>query len=387
MKILYDHQAFTLQTHGGVTRCFAELISNLPADMSAVVAVKESNNVYLREKELVDGLRPMSISRDTFMGGVNNPFKEFVFNCLNYIPGVKTPKVLNRQYGIELLKKGEFDVFHPTFFDGYFLPYLNDKPFVLTIHDLISERMEKDRNRNDAQIKQRQRLIGKAAHIIAVSENTKRDIVELLKVPEQKISVIYHGAPDIDLSVIGTFPIVQGDYLLFVGARNVAYKNFRPFVEQCAPLLRDNRDLKIVCTGSPFTLEELALFVELGIDKQVVQMFVSSSELYNLYHYASLFVFPSAYEGFGIPILEAFACGCPVLLNDASCFPEIARDAAKYFDIDSPYGDRSLEQAIKSLLVDKEERERLIGRGFGRLKEFSWEKAALQLAQVYRSLV
>ena len=93
MKILYDHQAFTMQTHGGVTRCFAELISNLPNDISAVIAVKESNNVYLKEKKLVNGLRPLSISRDTFMGGVNNPFKEFIFNSLNYIPGVKTPKV------------------------------------------------------------------------------------------------------------------------------------------------------------------------------------------------------------------------------------------------------------------------------------------------------
>ena len=77
MKILYDHQAFTMQTHGGVTRCFAELISNLPDDISSVIAVKESDNVYLKEKQLVEDLKPLSRSRRTFLGGVDNPLKEF----------------------------------------------------------------------------------------------------------------------------------------------------------------------------------------------------------------------------------------------------------------------------------------------------------------------
>ena len=142
MKILYDHQAFTMQTHGGVTRCFAELISHLPDDISSVIAIKESDNVYLKEKQLVEDLKPLSRSRRTFLGGVDNPLKEFLFNCLNYIPGVRTPKVINRDYSLELIKRHDYDVFHPTFFDEYFLPYLGDKPFVLTVHDLISERME-----------------------------------------------------------------------------------------------------------------------------------------------------------------------------------------------------------------------------------------------------
>lgn len=387
MKILYDHQAFTMQTHGGVTRCFAELISNLPDDISSVIAVKESDNVYLKEKQLVKGLKPLSRSRSTFLGGVNNPLKEFLFNSLNYIPGVRTPKVINRDYSLELIRKGDYDVFHPTFFDEYFLPYLNDKPFVLTVHDLISERMERDKHRNDSQIGQRKRLVKKAAHIVAVSENTKQDLIELLDVPEQKISVIYHGGPDVDLTQIGSEPIVKGKYILFVGARNVVYKNFKPFVTQCTPLLQADQSLKIVCTGTPFTEDELALFSTLGIARQMLQMFVSSSELYNLYHHARAFVFPSAYEGFGIPILEAFACNCPVLLNHASCFPEIAGEAANYFDINKEKGDCCLAEVVQRLLCDEKERNRKILQGEKRLQDFSWEKSAMQLAEIYRSLL
>jgi len=387
MKILYDHQAFTMQTHGGVTRCFAELISHLPDDISSVIAIKESDNVYLKEKQLVEDLKPLSRSRRTFLGGVDNPLKEFLFNCLNYIPGVRTPKVINRDYSLELIKRQDYDVFHPTFFDEYFLPYLGNKPFVLTVHDLISERMERDKHRNDSQITQRKRLVKRATHIVAVSENTKRDLIELLDVPEQKISVVYHGGPDIDLSQISPEPIVKGNYLLFVGARNVAYKNFKPFVIQCAPLLQADKNLKIVCTGTPFTEDELALFSALDIERQMLQMFVSSSELYNLYHHARAFVFPSAYEGFGIPILEAFACHCPVLLNRASCFPEIAGDAASYFDIRSEKGDCCLAKALQGILYDDGERDKKILQGAKRLEDFSWEKSAMQLASIYRSLL
>jgi glycosyltransferase involved in cell wall biosynthesis len=152
-------------------------------------------------------------------------------------------------------------------------------------------------------------------------------------------------------------------------------------------LLQANPHLKIVCTGTPFTEDELALFSALDIERQMLQMFVSSSELYNLYHHARAFVFPSAYEGFGIPILEAFACHCPVLLNRASCFPEIAGDAASYFDIRSEKGDYCLAKALQGILYDDGERDKKILQGAKRLQDFSWEKSAMQLARIYRSLL
>lgn len=380
MKVLYDYQAYLLQTHGGVTRCFAEIARHLSPDCTAEFAVVESDNVYLTEYGLVPDVKPLHMSRSTFLGGVDRKWKEIAFNALNYVPGARTPKTLNRRYAISRLKSGDFDVFHPTFFDNYFVPYLDGRPYVLTIHDMISDVMPKDRMRSDKQIDDRNRLVAGAAHIVVVSENTRKDVSRLLGVPDEKMTVVYHGGPDIDIEAVSReTPLIEGDYLLFVGARSVAYKNFIPFVEQCAPVLKSHPGLRVVCTGSAFSPDELALFDSLGIRDRMMQRFVSTAELFNLYHNALGFVFPSEYEGFGLPILEAFACGCPVLLNDASCFPEIAADAAIYFRTEE------MEQAISSFLDSPESlRQELVARGFRRLSDFSWTRAAAKMEDVYR---
>lgn len=380
MKVLYDYQAFLLQTHGGVTRCFSEIARNLPPDCTAEFAIRESDNIYLTEYGLVPGLEPLHMSRATFLGGVDSKWKEFAFNAMNYVPGVNTPKTLNRRHAISRLKSGDYDVFHPTFFDNYFLPYLKDRPYVLTIHDMISDVMPKDNNRSDKQIEQRNRLVEGASHIVVVSENTKKDVSRLLGVPDEKMTVVYHGAPDVNLEEVKRqTPLVSGDYLLFVGSRSVAYKNFRPFITQCAPVLKMHPGLRIMCTGVPFSQEELALFGSLGIADRMMHRFATTSELFNLYHNALGFVFPSGYEGFGLPILEAFSCGCPVLLSDASCFPEIAGNAAEFFKVDE------MGDALSAFVASSESyREELVRRGFIRLRDFSWTSAASKMAEIYK---
>lgn len=383
MKVLYDYQAFLLQTHGGVTRCFAEIARHLPSDCSAEFAVVESDNVYLTEYGLAPKVKPLHMSRATFLGGVDSKWKEIAFNALNYVPGAGTPKTLNRRHAISRLKSGDFDVFHPTFFDNYFVPYLNGRPYVLTIHDMISDVMPKDRNRSDKQIAERNRLVDGAAHIVVVSENTRNDVSRLLGVPDDKMTVVYHGGPDVDLEVVKQeTPLVEGDYLLFVGSRSVSYKNFIPFVEQCAPVLRSHPGLRVMCTGAAFSPEELALFESLGIRDRMMQRFVSTSELFNLYHNALGFVFPSAYEGFGLPILEAFACACPVLLSEASCFPEIAADAAVFFKPEE------IGKTVADFVdAPAQVRQEMVERGFRRLKDFSWETAAMKMAEIYRKCI
>ena len=380
MKILYDYQAFLHQTHGGVTRCFAEIARHLPSDFTAEFAVKESDNIYLREYGLVKGIKPLHMSRSTFLGGVDSRWKEIVFNALNYVPGVNTPKTLNRRYAVGRLQSGEFDVFHPTFFDNYFLSHLHGKPYVLTIHDMISDVMAKDRNRSDRQVSDRNRLIDGAAHIVVVSENTRKDVSEILGVSEDRMTVIYHGGPEVDLAALDReAPLVNSPYLLFVGARSVAYKNFIPFIKACSPVLKRHLDVKVVCTGASFTQEEMALFDSLGISNRVIHKFASTDELFNLYHNALGFVFPSDYEGFGLPILEAYACGCPVLLNHASCFPEIAGEAAMFFTMDG------LSDVLESFVSSSESyRKGLVLKEANRLKLFSWTKSGEQMAEVYR---
>lgn len=379
MKILYDYQAFYMQKFGGVSNSFVQLIKRMPPDVRYEIAVKESENGHLLESELAR-IEPLGLVEDNFISTTKFKGRGFLFRRYNKIFPQKTSLGRNRLFSIEALQRGDFDVFHPTFFDNYFLPYLNGKPFVLTIHDMIPELFGVDKVRN-IQIKNKPALCSMAKHIIAVSEKTKQDLVEMLHVPEKKISVIYHGAPD-DFDIKYEKPILNGRYILFVGQRNT-YKCFREMLAALAPVFEHHQELILVCTGNSFTQNELNLIDQLKMNNRVIHLHPTDRELMNLYSHALCFIYPSFYEGFGIPILEAYKAKCPVLLNNASCFPEIAQDAAVYFNLD--YNQQNLTEVMEQFLkMSVNEIKELIERQNNRLKAFSWEISAKKLAKVYR---
>ena len=384
MKVLYDFQAYNMQTHGGVSRCMYELYKNLPAGVEGKVAVLETKNVYLRNEGIPTSLYDNFISTRNFKG------KEFLYKLFynikyNKCRHIKSWPDINCLYSKRLVEKGDYDVFHPTFFYDYFLGALGSRPFVLTIHDLIPELFPQYFGRDDIQIIMRQRLIPRAAHIVAVSENTKKDVVRLYNVPEEKITVIYHGA-DEAVYTPGKNAKYNFPYILYVGDRNL-YKNFVKLVDAALPVLEAHPELRIVCTGHPFTDVEKERFSSLGIEERMKHVFVTDdSEFLDLYHNAVTFVYPSEYEGFGIPILEAYRAGCPVMLNNASCFPEIAGDAAVYFNM-GENGSDFAKKFEELYAMSSTEREALVNRQRERLKMFSWKRSAEQLAQVYRRVV
>lgn len=379
MRILYDHQIFSLQKYGGISRCFVELYRHMPASCQAMIAVRESDNVYARELE---GVRPLGYQYDHFICHRHFFGKGHLHQWYDRLTGGGYYPDYNEHNTIELLKKGEFDVFHPTYFSDYFLPYLNGKPFVLTIHDMIPELYPQFFAKDDPQIVMKRKLAPLASAIIAVSEHTKQDIIRILNVPEEKIFVVYHGCsfPKGGEGVNYDFP-----YILFVGQRGL-YKNFLPFVKAVIPTLRRHEDLHVVCTGSPFNEEEQTVISGYDLQERFHASLVKDdSELFALYHHAQCFVYPSEYEGFGIPILEAYQAACPVLLNHASCFPEIAGDAAIYFRMDKDGSD--LAEKLESLLsMATDERRSLIERQTARLKNYSWENSARQLATIYETV-
>jgi glycosyltransferase involved in cell wall biosynthesis len=237
---------------------------------------------------------------------------------------------------------------------------------------------------DDFQIIMKQKLAPLAKTIIAVSENTKQDIMRILGIPEEKIHVVYHGC---SLSTSKeTFCPFPFPYILYVGAR-WSYKNFIPFTKSITPILKKYKNLCIVCTGPEFNSEEKCLFEELGVEKRFVhQKTINDFDLYALYHHALCFVYPSEYEGFGIPILEAYQADCPVILNRRSCFPEIAGDAAFYFDMDT--NQNNFAEVFESFLeMDKDDREIILKKQRQRLLNFSWKQSAQQVSQVYNSIV
>lgn len=386
MKVLYDYQCFDMQTHGGVSRCFAELYRCLPEEVKAKIGVTETNNVYLQEL----GFNKAGELYEHFIAGRNFSGKKFLFKLFynfyygNYSRWDHWPKH-NRDYSIKLLTDQNFDILHPTFYGDYFFKYIGNKPFVMTVHDMIPELYPQYYPRDNFQILKKKILLPKAAHIIAVSENTKRDIIRIAHIPEEKISVIYHGADSVSYKA-STTPIFDFPYILYVGDRDM-YKNYDLFSQECLYILRKYKELKVVCTGKPFNAQEESFFKENGVTNRFIHQFVTTNQMmFDLYHGAEVFVYPSAYEGFGIPILEAYKSDCLVMLNQASCFPEIAGDAAVYFYMNNHKSD-FIEKFEWLYNLSASEKEGLLQKQRMRLERFSWEKSAKQLASVYENVL
>lgn len=379
MKVLYDHQAFEMQTHGGVSRCFWELYKHLPLGVNAEISVVESNNTYLQ----LPNIRPLGYEYDHFIMKRHFLGKRHWFKWYNKLRGCDYWQ-LNRVKTIERLEKGNYDVFHPTFFDDYFLEHLHGKPFVLTIHDMIPELYPQYFMPDDIQIAMKRKLAPLANAIIAVSESTKKDILRFFDVPEEKIHVIRHGTNV--MKPIVPVSLFSFEYILYVGDR-FGYKRFKEWLPHLKPFLSSHPNIKVLCTGRPFNNEELQLMNSLDIADHFIQYFVcDDQDFYSIYHHAIAFVYTSEYEGFGIPILEAYQADCPVLLNNASCFPEVAGDAAMYFKLNERDSNFA-EQMGRIYSFSTEERNNLLQRQRDRLKLYSWEKAANQLVNLYKEVI
>lgn len=386
MKVLYDCQALDMQKIGGVSRCFAELYIRLKQFIDVEYPIVETDNVYFKQL----GFTPEGeIFRDFLWQG-EDVFKKLIYKLYYNIKyddisnWDKWPQ-FNKYKTYQLLKSGSFDIFHPTFYDDYFLQLLGNKPFVITVHDMIPELFPQFFGSDNKQVLDKKMVIPKATHIIAVSEQTKRDLVNIMKIPEEKITVVYHGT-DLSPFIPSANAPFEFEYLLYVGNRK-AYKNFDTFVRASVPLLKRYPDLRIVCTGKSFSDNEKQYFQSLGILKQMVNKFVfSDQELLDVYHYALAFVYPSLYEGFGIPILEAYKAGCPVMLNNTSCFPEIAGEAAIFFDLHDEVNN-FVEKFEMLYSMSFKERQQLIQKQHERLSHFSWDKAAQQVAEVYQGIL
>ena len=380
MTILFDYQAFEMQRFGGVSKSYAEIISHLKAmGDDARIAIKESDNEHLIQTGIVPSIKSLGTTNKRWFGGKKlfrgqRRLLRMGMSMAGYHDDFLS---INQDYCIKQLNKQQFDIFEPTFFDSYFLPYLKGKPFVLTVHDMIPEIIGVD----EPQAQQKKLLCPLAAHIHVPSENTKRDLVDILNIPPEKVTVTPHGAPiPPSTQYPSPYPF---PYILYIGAR-WSYKNFTPFIKECAITIKQHPDLHVVCTGQSFEMEDLSLIASLGLSEHVIHQYATEQEMQALYQNAVAFIYPSAYEGFGMPILEAFVCDCPVMLNNASCFPEVGGDAAIFFDINRT-GD--LAEHIESFLRSSEQdRADLIARGRDRAKLFSWEESTRKLSHVYKTL-
>jgi len=267
------------------------------------------------------------------------------------------------------------------FVPAHTLPLVNPKNAVVTVHDIGFERFPSayswvDKLYHRVSI----RIIKRAARkIITVSEFSKKELQDVYQIPARKIAVVYNGFEPIrneNLELSEELKQkINGPYLFFIG-RLEEKKNVARVVEAFAQLRRS--DLKLVLAGKPgFGFERIEKIIAKNNlqDRVVILGWTDQQQIPALFANAEVFVFPSLYEGFGIPVLEAMDVKCPVLTSNTSSLPEVAGDAAYLVD---PENVQEIVAGLQKILSDQDYRASLVARGLEQVKKFSWEKCARQ---------
>ena len=359
MKVLFDHQIFSLQKYGGISRYFANLYYGLkPEDeIQPEIGFLFTNNAYIKNERFLSSI---------YKGIITKKSRIYKFN---------------KWYCRRLLKQNDFNVFHPTYYHPYFLELVK-KPVVLTVHDMINE-LYPHYFKADPFITHKKKLIERADHIIAISESTKNDIQHFYNIDDNKISIIYHGYQMRETNASPDIAVNKKKYLLYVGDR-AGYKNFNRCIQSSAHLLL-KYSIKLICAGGgTFNAEEIQLFNRLNIMNVVEQLTITDDQLTCLYINAIALIYPSLYEGFGLPVLEAFYNNCPVILSNTSSLPEVGGQAAAYFD---PTEEASITFAVERVISDDELQKKMKFAGSKRLELFRFENCLQKTKAVYLSLV
>jgi glycosyltransferase involved in cell wall biosynthesis len=365
MHIVYDHQIFSSQEYGGISRYYYELASRIASYEGCDVSIHAPLyvNRYIQD---------------------NDKYK---------IIGIHVPRIPRSGRALTLLnamlvgmwpRKFLPDIVHETYYAKHSATPTKAKT-VITVYDMIIEKFRSFYPSRYKLSKIKECSVKRANHIICISDNTKNDLINHFGVSLNKISVIYLGYTLKKEPSKCRINITNKPYILYVGQRSV-YKNFNRLLQAYSYSPRLKKDFKLVCFGGArFSSEEIDQLRQLNLKTEdIVHVNGNDDVLGTLYSNAAVFVFPSLYEGFGIPLLEAMSFKCPVVCSNTSSLPEVAENAAEYFD---PYNIEEMMFSIESVVFSNEKINNLIERGLRRIKYFSWEKCAEQTLKVYSSLL
>lgn len=363
MRILYDGQIFNSQAAGGINRYFANLIGRLPPDFQPVITtyrVPEVNwprHPHLRVEQ----------------------FKIFRPERLAY--------QMARPYFQNVARRGHFQIAHPTYYHLLANQDIGGPgcPVVLTVYDMIYELLgdSVDFENHGFVVEAKRKAILKADAILCISQNTKRDLLELYPSVEPKITVTPLATELDEGQAHGPHAVPENPYFLFVGAR-AGYKNFEVMLVALAQVAGSHPEVALCLVGSPLGEAEQRRLSELKLAGRVHHFSnIGDDHLAKLYRCAVALVYPSLYEGFGIPPLEAMACGTLVVASNTSSLPEVVGEAGLLFDPKKP---DELTAILESLLAQTEDREAMIARGRLQAAKFSWDEMAAQTVEVYLSV-
>ena len=297
--------------------------------------------------------------------------------------------IISRVILPSFLEKYKCDIFHSTFY-----PLLLRKRrirYVFTIHDLKSLRIKDDAWRQNLKMYKEAMRISDA--IIAISNATRKDIIEHFSVPADKIKVVYLGVSSsykriednmVLNNILRKYGITK-DFFFSLGGN--PRKNINRLIKSFSLFkYKNDFDLVIAGVGVNERVDEYKKLVEkynLSGNIKILGYIKNNDDLVGLYNSAYCFVFPSLYEGFGLPVLEAMACGTPVITSNVSSLPEVGGNAVLYVD---PYKEDDIARVIEKMVEDKELKNKLAEQGLERAKQFSWRRTAEETLKVYKCI-
>ncbi|MCX8015404.1 MAG: glycosyltransferase family 4 protein [candidate division WOR-3 bacterium] len=282
----------------------------------------------------------------------------------------------------DLLRNNQIDILFSTVPEGIISYRFNQ---VIVVHDLSPLIFPQIYPRLNKYYRYYLPLILKrCVQVISVSQFTKQEIIHYYNIDEKKITVIHEGY-DVDVAISNDFENIKKEYnldnfIICVASELSPRKNLPYLIKAISPLLKKLNHFSLVIVGKIdmrfFPSLQNLISKENLVGKVVFTNYISKEKLYQLYKAASLSIFSSIYEGFGLPILEAMACGTPVVSFKTSSIPEIAGDAAMLVELGD---DAGLISAIEKIINDNEYRQKLVEKGIRRVKDFSWQKAAYDI--------
>lgn len=363
-RVVYDHQIFSAQRFGGISRYFVELARRISRsgswDVEVLALAHVNGYLHSLDAELVTGWQVPAVPRTG-----------------------RLRQVVDDAVSRRRLSRNPPGLVHETYFSDTPLSPAG-VPIVVTVYDMIHEKFSHLHSDASERTVTKRKAIRRADQVICISECTRRDLLELIPVDPARVSVVHLGSSLLPVADRSAERPAE-PYILYVGDRR-AHKNFGNLLDALAlcPTLRASHRL-VIYGGGPLTAAEQERIRRHRLPAgMVVQSGGGDARLAALYRGAAAFVYPSLYEGFGMPILEAMACECPVACGSTPSSHEVAGGAAAFFEASDP---ASIAEVLERVLGSPEYADELRALGLARHELFSWGRCAAETERIYRRAI